>query len=344
VKTGKLPQEQLRRLLERIAITDPQVLQGPAIGEDAALIRWNDRVLVAKTDPVTFATDRIGWYAVHVNANDVAACGARPRWFMATVLLPSSYTSQQVADLFQQITDACAALEVSLVGGHTEVTYGLERPMVVGCMLGEVELGREVHTGGARPGDALLLTKGIAIEGTALLAREAPGRLEEAGVAPEMLQRARGLLDSPGISVVKDALTSAKAQAEVHAMHDPTEGGLATALWELATAAQVGLQVDIRCIPVLEETAAVCRALKLDPLGLLASGALLIAVNPLSTPVVVQDLFQAGVPSAVIGNCLPASEGVKLITPSGAVPLPRFERDEVARWLEQSSAGGKIRI
>ena len=332
---GKLPQEQLQRLLERIAITDPRVMLGPGIGEDAAFIQTGNRVLVAATDPITLAEDRIGRYAVHINANDVAACGAKPQWFMATVLLPQSYTSEQVAELFQQLSDACAELEVSLVGGHTEVTQGLERPIVVGCMLGEVELGKEVRTGGARPGDVLLLTKGVAIEGTALLAREAPQRLEEAGVASQMVQQAQALLDDPGISVVKDALTAVKAeQAEIHAMHDPTEGGLAMALWELATAAGVGLRIDIRCIPVLEETAHVCQALKLDPLGLLASGSLLIALPAVGIPFVVQDLFQAGVSSAVIGNCLPASEGVKMVTPDSSVPLPRFERDELARFLE----------
>ncbi len=126
--TGKLPAELLARLLSRVVSRDPRVLLGPTVGEDAALIDLGDRVLVAKADPVTFATDRIGWYAVHVNANDVACMGARPAWFLATILLPQGAPEALAEDVFAQIEAACEALDITLVGGHTEVTYGLERP------------------------------------------------------------------------------------------------------------------------------------------------------------------------------------------------------------------------
>src|SRR3989304_4548978 len=183
--TGKLPPKLLERLLAGVARRDPRVLLGPTVGEDAALIDLGDRVLVAKADPVTFATERIGWYAVHVNANDVACMGARPAWFLATILLPQGAPEALAEEVFSQVESACEALGVTLVGGHTEVTYDLERPIVAGAMLAEAAPGRIVRSSGARPGDHLVLTKGIAIEGTALLARDAPEELRRRGVAAE---------------------------------------------------------------------------------------------------------------------------------------------------------------
>jgi len=173
IPVGKLPADLLRDLLDRYATADPRVVVGPAVGEDAAIIDMGDRYLVAKTDPVTFATDEIGWYAVHVNANDLACSGATPRWFLATLLLPESGTTPGLVEtIFDQIAQACRPLGISLCGGHTEITYGLERPIVVGQMLGEVAPDGYVTSSGAQVGDALLLTKGIAVEGTALVARE----------------------------------------------------------------------------------------------------------------------------------------------------------------------------
>jgi hydrogenase maturation factor len=298
-----------------------------------------DRVLVVTTDPVTFAADRIGWHAVQVNANDVACLGARPRWFLATVLLPEGAPQAMAEDLLGQVQAACASLGVAVVGGHTEVTYRLDRAIVSGTMLGEADRERVVWPGGARPGDVVLLTKGIAIEGAALLARDAADALADRGVAPALLERARGLLDNPGISVVRDA-EAACAAATVHAMHDPTEGGLATGLWEMAEAAGVGMDVDMDAIWVLPECREICDALHLDPLGLLASGALLLAVAPGDAPRVQEGLRAAGCDPRTIGRVTDRDNGL-LLRPSaegpsaagGARPLPTFARDEMARFL-----------
>ena len=138
---------------------------------------FGDRYLVAKTDPITFATSEIGWYAVNVNANDVAVMGATPRWFLATVLLPAGLATAEMAErIFADIFDACAALGVSLAGGHTEITHSLDRPIISGTMLGEIAKHRLITTSGARPGDAVLLVKAVPIEGTALIALERGGR------------------------------------------------------------------------------------------------------------------------------------------------------------------------
>jgi hydrogenase expression/formation protein HypE len=329
---GKLPPDHLARLLARHTRSDARVVLGPGVGRDAAVIGFGDRYVVAKTDPITFATDEIGWYAVHVNANDVACAGAAPRWFLATLLLPEGQTTPTLVDtIFDQMAAACGELDVTLVGGHTEITHGLDRPIVVGCMLGEVSPDRLVRPDGAQPGDALLITKGIAIEGTAIIAREGVNRLS--GSEESFLEQCRGFLHDPGISVVRDARL-AEAAGEVHAMHDPTEGGLATGLWELTEAAQVGLEVDEAAIPILPETQALCTRLGLDPLGLIASGALLLAVAPGDADVILAALKEGGVPAAQIGCVAERELGLTLQGPQSKRPLPHFERDEITRLFE----------
>ena len=331
---GKLPADLLAALLRRHAPDDPRVLLGPGVGEDAAVIDMGDRCLVAKTDPITFATDEIGRYAVNVNANDVACCGARPRWFLATLLLPESGSdADSVAAIFEQMDAACASLGVTLCGGHTEITHGLDRPIVVGQMLAEVARDAYVSGAGARAGDAVILTKGIALEGTAIIAREKPALLE-AFMDEATRARCAGFLTRPGISVVEDAHV-ALAAGEVHALHDPTEGGLATGLRELAAAAGLGLHVERERIPVLPECDLVCRRLGLEPLGLIASGSLLIAAARDDAGAIVDALAAAGIASSVIGRLLEPGEGLRLARADGRLePLPSFARDELARLFE----------
>lgn len=331
---GKLPADLLSELLSRNVRPDPRVVVGPGIGEDAAIIDMGDRYLVAKTDPVTFATDEIGWYAVHVNANDVACCGATPRWFLATILLPGEGTTAQLAEeIFRQISTACDALGISLCGGHTEITHGLDRPIVVGQMLGEVSRDAMITSAGAKVGDALILTKGIAIEGTALVAREMASQLS--GVLSDAdIKRCADFLHAPGISVVKDARLALEVGG-VHALHDPTEGGVATGLWELAEAANVGLLIDEDRLPILPECQAICRHFGLDPLGLIGSGALLISAARESAPAIVERLESEGIRASVIGEVVERNEGLQMRTANGTLnPLPTFARDEIARLFD----------
>ena len=334
--TGKLPARTLERLLESIRIEDEHVVLGPRIGEDAAVIRLGQKLLVAKTDPVTLATDLIGWYAVHVNANDIATMGVRPRWFMATIILPEKSTAAEAEKIFEQVLSACRSLEIALVGGHTEISRDLSRPIVVGCMLAEAEEGTIITTSGARPGDDIVLTRGIAIEGTAILARESGEALLAAGLSRDIIARAADYLFSPGISVLKEALTACSV-GRIHSMHDPTEGGLATGLQEIATAARVGILVEEEKIPVLAECRAICNGLGLDPLGLLASGALIITLYPPETSALLSALGEAGINATVIGSVTAAEEGVMMRTATRTRELPHFERDELARFLDDRS-------
>jgi hydrogenase maturation factor len=305
------------------------VVVGPRVGEDAAVLDMGDRYLVATTDPITFVTEDLGWYALVVNANDLAVRGAAPRWFLAACLLPEGHaTEAEVTALFAQLGAACRMHGVALVGGHTEVTPGLDRPIVVGTMLGEVDKARLVTTGGARPGDVLLLTKGVPVEGASIIARARAGELRTRGYDEAWLARARGTMAR--LSVVPEALLAVEL-VPVHAMHDPTEGGVATALWELADAAGVGLVVEAERIPVLAEGAALCREFGLDPLGTIASGALLLALAPSDAGIVLHALAREGIEAAFIGRVVPRETGIVLTRGGRPGPLPRFDQDEITR-------------
>jgi hydrogenase maturation factor len=329
---GKLPAAALEAMLSGLPHDDPRVVIGASPGEDAAVLDVGDRYLVVATDPVTFASDRIGWYSVHVNANDVAVLGARPRWFFAVLLLPEGRVLASTAEaITADIAATCRALGVSLCGGHTEVTTGLERPVVIGQMLGEVEKDRLLRKDRLEVGDRILLTRGAALEGTAILAREKRDILHSR-LDAALLARARALLFDPGISVVEDARTAAAA-GRVRAMHDPTEGGIATGLWELARAGARGLRVVAGAIPILPETRAVCDVFGLDPLRLIASGALLIAAAPAEAPAIVRALETRGTPTVDVGEIRPAEEGIRIEVSGRSGPLEPADRDEIARVL-----------
>jgi hydrogenase maturation factor len=309
------------------------VVVGPRFGEDAAVIDLGAKYLVAKTDPITFTWERIGWYAVNINANDVATLGARPLWFLATLLLPEKGTSLSlVRNIFRDALRACKQLGVTLCGGHTEITCGLDRPIMVGQMLGEVAKSKLVRKESQRPGDLVLLTRGIAIEGTAILAREKGSTLARK-LPGKTLRHARRLLFRPGISVVQDAML-AQRHGEIHAMHDPTEGGLASGLYELAKAGGVGLRIWKDKVPILEETRSFSEILGFDPFGLIASGALLVVASADSTPSLLRAYVRHGVRAAVIGEVREARDGIQVVEKGRQSPLWVPARDEIARLLE----------
>ncbi len=330
---GKLEPELLEELLGGLHSDDSAVILGPGIGRDVTVLEWGegDRYLLAKTDPITFATDEIGFYAVAVNTNDVATSGGVPRWFLATLLLPDDASDEELARMiFDQIDRACRDLEISLVGGHTEVTYDLDRPILVGFMLGEVEKDRLVTSEGAEVGDHLLLTKRVSVEGTSIIAREKGDALADRGFAEDAIERARDMLHDPGITVLHEAQMAVEA-GEVHAMHDPTEGGIATGLHELAMASEVGLMVQLDDIPVYPETESFCEVFDVDPLGLIASGSLLLSVKPEDSEAVIAAIRDTGIECAQIGRVVEEKAGIKLRRGLNWVDLPRYDQDEISK-------------
>lgn len=334
--TGKLPLPLLRQALGRVPRRDPAVLVGAEPGEDAAVIDvGGPELLVAAADPITFAAADIGTYLLAVNGNDLAVAGAKPRWLLATVLAPAGTTAAQIQALLDDVAGACVADNVALVGGHTEITDSVTSPVVAGTLLGTVAHDSLIRTAGARPGDALLLAGEIAVEGTAILAGDHADTLRRAGVSEADIQTGAARLQSPGISV-RPAAEALRTAAEVHAMHDPTEGGLAAALHELAEAAEVGVVVDRDAVPVLPECRRICRALGLDPYALLASGALLASLPAAQAPAAVTALQETGLAAAVIGEVTAAFGGGHWTVAGNDVPIPTVERDELARFLESA--------
>ena len=329
---GKLPPDRLAQLLQQIAARDPSVLLGPGVGRDCAVIDpGGDQLLVAKSDPITFATDEIGWYAVQVNANDLATTGATPRWFLATILLPQTMEPDEIDQIFDQMRAACADVGAIVVGGHTEVTYDLTRPIVMGTLLGTVTRDRLITPDGARPGDAIILTKRLAVEATSIMAREKAEELRRAFDEP-FLQHCRYFLHEPGISVLHDAQIAMQAGG-IHAMHDPTEGGVATALHEMALAARVDLRIEPGAVPIYPETQALCDYFGLDPWGVIASGSLLLAVAAAEVDRVVAALQRNQIEAAVIGHVIGKSDQPIVLTELAGrcKPLRAFERDEIAK-------------
>lgn len=324
IQTGKLPADMLTRLLSG-AHTDSRVIIGPAYGEDAAAVEFAGGVLVAAADPITFATDHIGRYAVDVNANDIAVMGGIPRHFLATILLPQGSDESDVKTVFNDIERACHAIDVTLIGGHTEITSAVNSVVVSGCMIGEVDEAHLISNQGARAGDALLIAGPVAVEGTAILANE-----PLPGLSVELVERARKLLDEPGIGVLRYARI-AMGCGGVRAMHDPTEGGLATALREIAGASGNGIVIERDAIPILEECRAICEALSVDPMGLIASGSLLIAVEPTMADRMLDRFNDSGVVAAHIGVITGPDCGMHF---TDGVELGVFERDEIARYFD----------
>ena len=338
---GKLKHDFLKQLLPTHD-RSIGVVVGPQLGEDAAVIELGDSYLVATSDPITFATEDIGWYVVCVNSNDIAAMGAIPKWLLVTLLLPEDATTPaMVRDIMAQLTQACAVFDIALCGGHTEVTPAVTQPIVVGQMMGITAKDSLFTSADACVGDALILTKGLGIEATAIIAREREEQVLEKCDAL-FLEQAKNYLMHPGISVLKDAQI-AIATGGVHAMHDVTEGGVATAVYELATAAELGVIVYANKLlgsPVLygNITRTLCDMFGLNPLGVISSGAMLIASEPENGETICQALGAAGINADIIGKFLPPEQGLWLEDATGTQqPLPVFETDEITKLFSSST-------
>jgi hydrogenase maturation factor len=331
LRIGKLPPELLRGLvLGRLGVRRSETLVSAALGIDAAVVAADgDWAWVLTSDPITTATAGAGRLAVQVVCNDLAAMGAEPVGVLATLLFPPGVSTEQIAALTAEIDAAARAANVEVLGGHTEVAPGVAAALVVMSGVGKARRDRVLTAAGARPGDALVLTKAVALEGTNVLASDFPQRLRSLGVSDEALNAARGYADE--LSVVPEARLAVEFGAT--AMHDPTEGGVVGALWEMAEASGCGFRVYAERVTVREPTRAICAALGIDPLRLIASGALLIACRDAA---MVEGLGQQGIAAARIGEMTPLADGRVLVHPDDREEsISRLDRDELYRVLEE---------
>ena len=328
---GKVGKDVLKRLVFTcLGVSSDKVITGPKVGEDAAILDMDDKVLILKANPITGAESRIGWLAVHINANDVAVRGADPKWYMSIILLPEGSEEDLLRVIMTEQHEACCELGVSIIGGHTEVAPGLSRPIIAGFMIGETTRERYVTTGGAQAGDKIILTKGVGIEGTGILATDMRETLLKL-VNTEILDKAASMLNE--INVVPEALIAGRVEG-VHSIHTPTEGGLLNGLIEVSEASNHGFTIYEDRLLIRHETSIVADALGVDPLKLLSSGSLLITVDPDQAEKVIEKLSGIGVESRVIGEVTSDPKSRLLIKIDGeVVPVDDVFQDEIYRLL-----------
>jgi thiamin-phosphate kinase len=330
LERGKLHPDLLKKaVLEHLGTADPRVLLGPHIGEDASIIDFGKKALVVHSDPITGTAENLGWLAVNVCANDIATRGVRPLWLLTVILLPENTTKTQLKNLTAQIDEAAKKLGVAVVGGHSEITPSTNKPIVITTAIGETAKGKFIRTSGAKPGDYIIVTKGAAIEGTAILATELHRQLEDK-IDRKTLEDAKQFIKKT--SVVEDALTAVEA-GEVHAMHDATEGGIASGLQEIAWASDVGLIAYEEKIPISKETQAICSALDVDPLKTISSGALIITADPTNAQKIVKSLEKRKIRASIVGK-INDEEGIYIFRKNGArLDLSKPVKEELWKAL-----------
>lgn len=305
MKIGKVPENVLKRsVFKQIHTKRPEVVLGAGVGEDCAAIKLApDETLVLSTDPITGTTQDIGTLAIQITVNDLASAGAEPVGVLLTVLLPESVEEPELRQMMAQVEAACAKAGVQVMGGHTEVTAVVTQPVISVCGVGKVKDGKLISTAGARPGMDILVTKWIGIEGTAILAKEKEKELLTKFSAP-FVAKAKAL--DVYISVQSEAAVAVRSG--VSAMHDVTEGGIFGALWEMAEASGVGLEIDMKKIPVRQETVEVCEFFGLNPYQLISSGCMLMAAT--DGNLLVRELMKAGIPATIIGKATAGNDRV----------------------------------
>jgi hydrogenase maturation factor len=319
-------------VFKHLGVKREEVVLGPSAGFDGAVINVGNKSLIVSMDPITGAVERIGWLAVNINANDIATFGVEPTLFSSCILLPEKGERKTLETICAQMDEAAKDLGIAIIGGHCEVTPGLTNPIVIGCAMGITEKGKYVTAGDAKPRDKLILTKSAGIEGTAILAAEKEQQLKKT-VNSTLLQRAKKFYNR--ISIVKDALIAVKTGG-VHAMHDPTEGGVSGGIHEMAEASNVGFQVYEEKIPLQPETQKICDYFKIDPLQLISSGALLISAEPEFAEKIVRELKQNEIDASVIGEFLQNKREHKIVRKDGIIQtLPRPVSDNL--WLALKS-------
>ena len=307
MKIGKVSESILKRsVLKEIKTKRPEIILGAGVGEDCAAVALaEDEVLVLSTDPITGASQDVGLYAIHVTANDLISSGAEPIGVMLTLLLPEETEEAQLKQLMRQMQENCEKVHIQIIGGHTEVTKVVNQPVVTVTGVGKAKKDTLISTGGAKPGQDIVVTKWIGLEGTNIIATEKEVSLSQR-FSKDFIRKAQSFKEY--LSVVPEGMIAVKHG--VSAMHDVTEGGIFGALWEMAEASGVGLEIDLLKIPVKQETIEVCEFFGINPYELISSGSMLIATEDGNG--LVQALEKEGIAASVIGKATSGNDRVLL--------------------------------
>lgn len=305
MKKGKIPESVLKRsVLRQLHNRRDEVLMGAGVGEDCAALKLaGDEILVMSTDPITGTGKDMGELAILVTANDLASSGAEPIGVMLTILLPVGTEEAVLKQMMKEAEAACEKYNMQVLGGHTEISAAVNRPLVSVTGVGKAKKGTLISTAGVRPGMDIVVSKWIGIEGTAILAKEKEKELLSK-YSTTFIDRAKDL--DAYISVLSEAAVAVRSG--VSAMHDVTEGGIFGALWEMAEASGVGLEIDLKKIPVRQETVEICEFFGLNPYELISSGCMLMAAA--DGNLLVHELEKAGIPASVIGKATDGNDRV----------------------------------
>ena len=307
MEVGKVPENVLKRsVLKKIFNKRPEVVLGAGIGEDCAAVQLaEDEQFVISSDPITGTVEDIGKLAVQVTVNDLSAAGAEPIGILLTILLPEGTREIKLKQVMADVSAACTAANVQVMGGHTEVTKAVNQILLSVTGVGKVKAGRLISTAGAKAGMDFVITKWIGLEGTSIIAKEQEERLKEK-LPVSLIRDAKNF----------DQLLSVQAEAAVavehgvKAMHDITEGGVFGALWEMSEASGVGCEIDLKKIPIKQETVEICEQFGLNPYKLISSGSMLMATE--DGVGLVQALQQQGIHAVIVGKATDSNDRVIL--------------------------------
>ncbi len=310
---------------------DPDVILGAVFGEDVALTRIDNGILVSHLDPIVGAVKNIGWLSVHVACNDIVTSGAPPRWILLLVLVPKKEDEQLLDEIMGDISRAARETGVSIIGGHTGYSANLSRPLVAITALGTMSGHEPVCTKGAHVGDHIFVTKGIALEGTAILAYDFADVAQRLGLSEDHLIEARQLMT--GISIIPDALVLAERGAT--AMHDVTRGGLLETLLEIAKLSEVGVRVDANRIPIQRIVSRFAEAFQFEPLRMISSGTLVATISTEYVESASRSLVETGIYFADIGQVI-KGQGVDIAQEGQVQHYQEIhcETDELTRMWE----------
>ena len=314
LETGKLDSDMLRQIVfDKITYRNDDVKVRPGIGEDCALIDFGDYDCVMSTDPISSTVSDIGRLAIHITCNDIASNGIQPLGIMLTCLLPEGTTDADVEEIMEQAGTTAAEVGVEIIGGHTEITPAVRQPVIVSTAIGKAPAGTSQDGNDMKPGDFIMMTKAVGLEGTGIIACDheeelaaACGPGGERLVSDEEIAKAKSFLDL--VSVVPEGVAAGKVGT--HGMHDITEGGILGAVWEMCQISHTGAEVWEDAIPMHPETEKICRLFDVDPLRLISSGSMIIIVPKDKRAEMEEAMKAAGVDASVIGIIKEESDGI----------------------------------
>ena len=314
LETGKLDSDMLRQIVfGKITYRNDDVKVRPGIGEDCALIDFGDYDCVMSTDPISSTVSDIGRLAIHITCNDIASNGIQPLGIMLACMLPEGTTDTDVEEIMQQAGTTAAEVGVEIIGGHTEITPAVRQPVIVSTAIGKAPAGTSQDGNDMKPGDFIMMTKAVGLEGTGIIAcdheeelRAACGPDGERLVSDEEIAKAKSFLDL--VSVVPEGVAAGKVGT--HGMHDITEGGILGAVWEMCQISHTGAEVWEDAIPMHPETKKICSLFDVDPLRLISSGSMIIIVPKEKRTEMEEAMKAAGVEASVIGIIKEESDGI----------------------------------